>query len=666
LVLLILLLLCLALCAVAVFLVGRASAQGTEPRPLDVLLLIDHSNSMWDKGGVGSDPDLLRVQAANLFIAYLGVDTARTGNRLGIIHFGGSSELVVPLTPLNSAGRRQAIRAAIANPHRLNWTDPLEALQLAYETLFPPGRRDPARQPVVILLTDGKPELSPSPKDRAAYVADLRALVGRFREQGCPIFTIALTSEATDADPDIQTVYRNLWQEIAAHTPPAEYHEARAAGDLLRIYHAVGARLSGAEPDAPVIETSVSGQTTSTITVEAGLAQVRLVVLRSDPVLEVRLLRPGGALARPDDPDVRHTGETGVTREEVWAITNPRPGHWTLELRGRGWVLVWQDAIPEAGTHPPVYAIEVTGLPTHIPAGQSLDVGVFVHETSTGERVAGPSLQIVAELRRAGFAEATLLADTGAGDDRYCITLPNPPPGACTLRLRGLLDGVEIARREIAFEVIPFEDVAHVPLEAAPLTAFISPLAAPISSLKAPVSGASPRRSGPGWLLPLVGLTGLAVLGGAGGLLIRQRRGRVALEGSLRALAAPSSLPSPPWGGTRGGIVLDLPAVPSVVLGGTDKGAVPLPGASSRAILRAGRTPEGETETWVAPLAGEDSGTIALNGHSLETARRLCDGDVLTLGDYRLRYESLRQASAQRARRRPFGSSQGKPRRKTN
>ena len=339
--------LCLALCALAVFLVGRASAQGAEPLPLDVLLLIDHSNSMWDKDGVGSDPDLLRVQAANLFVAYLGVDTARIGNRLGVIHFGGESVLVAPLTLLDSTGRRQAIRAAIANPHRLDWTDPLEALQLAYETLFPEpeDQRDPARQPVVILLTDGKPELcpAPSPEERAAYVADLRALVDRFREQGCPIFTIALSNEATDADPEIQTVYRNLWQEIAARTPPAEYHEARTADDLLRIYHAIVARLTGAEPDAPVIETSVDGRAVETVTVETGLAQVTLVVLRSDPALEVRLLRPGGAPARPDDADVRHTGKPGVTREEVWAITNPRPGRWSLELQGYGTVLVWDD-----------------------------------------------------------------------------------------------------------------------------------------------------------------------------------------------------------------------------------------------------------------------------------------------------------------------------------
>ena len=188
-------LLLILLCAALFVIIYQAQAQGPVSHGFDVILLIDHSNSMWDKGGVGSDPGLLRVQAAHLFIAYLGVDTARDGSRLGVIHFGGESELAVPLTPLDSPARRQAIRAAIANPHRLEWTDPLDALRVAYDTLFPQRQRDPARRPVVILLTDGKPELcpTPSPGERAAYVADLRALVDRFRQRGCPIFTIALS-----------------------------------------------------------------------------------------------------------------------------------------------------------------------------------------------------------------------------------------------------------------------------------------------------------------------------------------------------------------------------------------------------------------------------------------------------------------------------------------
>jgi hypothetical protein len=730
---------CITLCVAAIFMVGRASAQETQALPLDALLLIDHSNSMWDKGGLGSDPDLLRVRAARMFIAYLGVDAALTGNRLGVIHFGGESVRVVPLTPLESAEQRRAIQAAIANPARMGWTDPLGALRLVYETLFPQDRRDPARQPVVILLSDGKPELGAisSAEARAAYVAELRAVVERFREQACPIFTIALSSEATDADPEIQTIYRNLWQEIAARTPPAEYHEARTADDLLPVYHAIVARLAGAEANAPVIETLVDGEATEIVTVEDGLAQATFVVLHGDLALDVRLLRPGGAPARPTDPDVRHTGETedGLG---IWAITDPRPGRWTLAFRGRGAVLAWQDAIPRTDNHPSAYIVEAA-LPTYAPAGRPLSGEISVRESVTRDIVIDPGLCLVAEARRAGFAEATSLAhddgqncDARASDGRYCITLPDPPPGACTMLLRALLNGEEIARREVAFEMIPLprlevvsprpglplEPAASVDLEVRVLTghrlldaealaaqgtltaslhlsntdaisvplkeadksfvgrAFVpdSPgpftltvrlhgqtieglpfedmarVALKVASLAIPVPEThfppDAERNSPGWMLPVMGgLAGAVILGGIGGVLIRRRRPRVTLDGSLRVLAAPSSHPV--------GTVIDLPAAPSVVLGGADKGAVPLPGASSRVTLHAGHAPEGDVESWVASPSGEATETITLNGRSLEAARRLCDGDVLTLGDYRLRYENLRQAGARHARRRP-------------
>jgi hypothetical protein len=738
-------LLLILLCAALFILIYRAQAQGPVGPAVDVLLLIDHSNSMWDKGGVGSDPDMLRVQAAHLFIAYLGVDTTRAGNRLGVIHFGGRSELVVPLTPLDSAAQRQAIRAAIANPHRLEWTDPLEALQLAYETLFPQGQGDPVRQPAVILLTDGKPERSPtpSPDERAAYVADLRALVDRFRERGCPIFTIALSNEATDRDPEIQTVYRNLWQEISARTPPAEYHEARTADDLLRIYHAVVARLAGAEIGAPVVDTPVEGQATRTITVEAGLARMTLVVMRSDPALEVRLLRPGGAPARPTDPDVRHTGDPGATREEIWTITDPRPGRWTLELQGHGTVLAWRDTIPQPDARVPTYAIEAAALPSYVPAGQPLEVaGITVHELSTGEAPGDERLDIVVEIHRAGFVEAMFLArdggqgcDSEANDGHYCVVLPDPPPGACTLHLRALLDGVEIARREVVFEAIPLprleivsppagtsiEPAAPIDLKvrvwsgeralgteelaaqgmltaslqsagagavAIPLTEiggrfvgrrFVGQCTAPdhpgLITLTVRLHGQTPeglpfedlarvplevtlpkdhaeaatrrsaQRSRPGRILPLAGLVVLATAAGIGGLLVRRHRTRATLDGSFRVLAAPPEQPA--------GEVLDLPAVPSAILGGTGKKAIQLPGEVPRAVLRAGRTPEGDVETWIAPPAGIAGGELTLNEHPLETARRLRDGDVLTLGAYRLRFESLRQASARRAQHRP-------------
>ena len=63
---LVLLLACIGL----FLLVRKAYAQGNSERdvPLDVVLVLDHSNSMWELRGVGSDPDLMRVDAAKLFI----------------------------------------------------------------------------------------------------------------------------------------------------------------------------------------------------------------------------------------------------------------------------------------------------------------------------------------------------------------------------------------------------------------------------------------------------------------------------------------------------------------------------------------------------------------------------------------------------------------------
>jgi hypothetical protein len=715
------------LCAVSLA-PTHADAQITGRLPLDVLLLIDHSDSMWDKGGVGSDPGMLRVEAANLFVAYLGADTARPGSRLGVIHFGGESVLAVPLTPLDSAARRRTVRAAIADSQRMGWTDPLAALRLAYETLFPRDRRNPGRQPVVILLSDGKPELSPAPsaEEWSAYMADLRALVERFREHGCPIFTIALSNAATDADPDIQTVYRNLWQEIAACTPPAEYHEARAGGDLSRIYHAIVARLTGAEGGAPVVNAVVEEQTTATIVMGEGVAQARFVILRSGGAVTARLLRPEGIPIRPGDPDVAHTGDLRVGSEEVWVVSDPRPGRWTLVLEGGGEVLVWLDTVPGAESSAAAYVVEVAMPTSHLPAGQSVDVGVVVRETVTGSPVVGADLQVVAEVRRAGLAEATLLAhddgqgcDARAGDGRYCITLSDPPPGACTLLVHALLSGAEIAHCEVAFEavILPKLEVvsprpgqvleptaslvvnAHVLSGERPLTgeelaacgvltaslcstdagkavipmvetggAFIGHTAVPADSgpftvtvrlrgetveglpfedvVRVPLRvAASGKTAGPWipyWILLPVGL---ALTGGTlGVVLIRRRRACIVLDGSLRVLAAPEGRPL--------GRVIDLPAVSHVILGGSGGEAL-LSSESPCAVLHAERTPEGEVETWVEPLEGEGTPVITLNGDALVAVRRLCDGDTLAFDGYRLRYESLRQAGARRARRRP-------------
>ncbi|MCX7668520.1 MAG: hypothetical protein N2439_00415 [Anaerolineae bacterium] len=84
-----------------------AHAEPTPP-PREIVLVIDHSPSMWDCDGVGTDPQLLRVDAARLFIQYLGADSVAM-HRLAVLHFGGEVVPVAPLTDLStSCGRAVA------------------------------------------------------------------------------------------------------------------------------------------------------------------------------------------------------------------------------------------------------------------------------------------------------------------------------------------------------------------------------------------------------------------------------------------------------------------------------------------------------------------------------------------------------------------------------
>lgn len=78
--LLILLALLLALGACVAFGWGLARLTEAADRPaLDVILVLDQSGSLWELGGVGTDPQGLRMEAARLFAAALGVERVEAG-----------------------------------------------------------------------------------------------------------------------------------------------------------------------------------------------------------------------------------------------------------------------------------------------------------------------------------------------------------------------------------------------------------------------------------------------------------------------------------------------------------------------------------------------------------------------------------------------------------
>ena len=128
---------CLAIFALALLLLlgacvalGWGVAKWTEAAEelgLDVMLVIDQSGSLWELGGVGTDPELLRMEGARLFAAYLGVDGAAANYRT---RCGVFRQPAAPDRSLDAADRaRQRPRGAVDGLGRLPTTDGLDRRQ---------------------------------------------------------------------------------------------------------------------------------------------------------------------------------------------------------------------------------------------------------------------------------------------------------------------------------------------------------------------------------------------------------------------------------------------------------------------------------------------------------------------------------------------------------
>ena len=364
-----LLLLLLAACGLLFWIMvlqpQTAAAASLPPsNSLAVTLLVDNSNSMFELGGQGSDPELLRLDAARLFISYLGVDNPQADHTCSVIFFGSEAQVVVPMTRLADDQRRQDMYQLIQNPPRMGWTDHAAALALAQSQ---PPAEGIGRQSAYILLTDGKPDWSneATEAEKHAYAARLRQVSQQLAQSETPLFIILLANEATDADPDIARIWQPLWQDMAATTAPGQFYEARQAEDLISIYHDIVVLLTGGQSAPPFIQEMVPEDgLNETIMVEENLARLTLVISKSEVDQVVAIRQPDGKLLTRVAPNVRFAGGGDDVREEIWVIDAPVAGSWALTINGPGRVTVWQDAWPVAPTPTPLATFTATLVQT--------------------------------------------------------------------------------------------------------------------------------------------------------------------------------------------------------------------------------------------------------------------------------------------------------------
>ncbi len=365
----------LLLVAGLVFLIVRAaSAESELPPAYDVVLLSDQSTSMWDCDGIGTDPELLRVDATRLFINMLGADSSAR-YRLALLHFGGTVEQVAALTDLADATAREALIAAASHPQPLRWTDHLLALRAAGQLLNDAGQ--PSSQRLIVLLTDGEPAPNPSiypgNYDETGYVAALQAAAAELAQADTTLAVVLLSDTHTSCGRRAAADWAGRWTTLAEATPGGALYTASQPAELLPIYHAIVRQMLGATAGAAQATTAVltpGAPFVVDVPVAEPLASLILTIWKRNPATTVEVRAPAGQPVTLGQADVTVTGQGPAGREEVWRVAQPAQGTWQVILAGQGRISVWQDRLllptPTASATPtPSPTLAPTRTPTH-------------------------------------------------------------------------------------------------------------------------------------------------------------------------------------------------------------------------------------------------------------------------------------------------------------
>lgn len=647
---------------------ARLSEAAAEPG-LDVILVIDQSGSLWELGGVGSDPDQLRMEGARLVATYLGVDDAAQDYRLGVVYFGSQPQLVAPLTPLvgQGSGRQQVLAALSQEPEPLGWTDIDAALAVAYQELFEGQRALPGRATAVVVFTDGRPqtEAISSPAADDAYLDQLRAWVSRFSERGTAFYTVLLGNAVTAADPQTREVYRPLWVDLAESGLGVHFYDAWAAEDLMAIYHDIAVHLQRRQSAGAVVDQAVSGQLEAPIDVPGGWQRVSFVVHKSDPALAVRIVQPNGAALRADDPGVtaqQSTQGASDARYDVWSVEWPTPGQWRLQVDGPGTVTAWLDYVAAPAT--PTASATATASPTPSATATATPTATAT-ATPTASATPSPSPSPTATPTSLTVNPASLAVAAPQPGGRYPAGAPIPvlvqPAGDDPALVEAFVAGPDvdgalaitatlpltISQENAAGQILPLETPGAYTLTVRQVVE----LGRGVRLQDEVVVPFSVERTAGlpwGWMA----LGGL-LLASAGGGLAWLRSQQPTVEGALRLISGPGSQLT--------GQVWDLEALRrrSLSLGWAKRCDVvlardpTLPAKAARIVAQ--RSDDGRIAPVLIDLCSSSQqglgspSAVRVQGQPIGRRYPLHDQDVLQIGAYQLRYENLalrRQAQA--------------------
>ncbi len=314
-----------------------AHAQPT-PDGIDMVIVIDNSGSMFEylnAAGVydtrlGSDPEKLRIVAANIIVASLGQGEPNPDQfQIGIISLGYKPpEIISPLVSLGDTVARDKLSRAVANPSKADQTQIVAALEAAYDEMSS-ERHITDHKSAIVLLTDGEPYPSAGQSE-----ADLKALVQAHPD--VPLYLILLQNpEAAAVDPTVNQRFRPyilFWNQMADANEYVKVLKAQDDSELLTIYDSIVQDLQGFENIEEGIE--LTENQSISFTVNDAVQRVSIKIVKPTPRLGGATIQDASGRAIQDsEPGVFHYIST-INPVETFVLTRERladqQGEWTI------------------------------------------------------------------------------------------------------------------------------------------------------------------------------------------------------------------------------------------------------------------------------------------------------------------------------------------------
>jgi hypothetical protein len=304
----------------------------------DVRLLIDISGSMKD-----SDPENLRAPALDLIVRLL-----PEGSKAGVWSFGHDVQLLVEHRVIDDAWREAAVRAVAEIDNSGQLTNIPAALNAA---IYDFGRLDPSYRTSIILLTDGKVDVSASPMANArAARALLAEEAPKLGSAGIPVHTIALSDEADWA------FLRSLAKATSGIAEQAESPEK-----LTEIFY------QSLEMVAPTSRIPLSDQT---FQIDESVREFTALIFFDDENATAGLLDPAG---KRFSAAQGHDGFVWFRNRKFALVTvaQPMAGVWKLDA---------PNAVKTRVTVISDLRLDVDPLPNSLPAGKRAELGLRLRE----------------------------------------------------------------------------------------------------------------------------------------------------------------------------------------------------------------------------------------------------------------------------------------------